>query len=188
MSAAATENKAEFKCSCGRTFAHEISLKRHCWVTGHTAEEVAAPAPAPAAAEAAAPATEDKTVEVPIQLPDVADHAAVSEALRILQEKRMEQEAFEARQARERQIRAAVQTATEIVHTQVQRAAETSRRGAEVVRESMLLALRMLLMILICGGLLVTGMGIGRLLASPANASPAPAGAQRQLVGFQAQQ
>lgn len=33
MSATTTEQ--EFKCSCGRAFSHEVSLKRHRWVTGH---------------------------------------------------------------------------------------------------------------------------------------------------------
>lgn len=188
MSATATETKtAEFKCTCGRSFAHEISLKRHCWVTGHTADETVAEA-APAA-PAAAVVEEVPTVTVaPVELPAVADHNAVAEALRILREKQLAQEAFEARQVRDAQVRACIQQAGQVVHEQVQRAAESSRRGAEVVRQSAVLALRMLVMILICCGMLLTGMGVGRLMAAPADAATSAAPVQRQLVGFQAQQ
>jgi hypothetical protein len=188
MSAATETKTAEFKCSCGRSFAHEISLKRHCWVTGHTAEEgTVAEAPA---AVSATPVVEEvaAAAPAPIELPAVADHNAVAEALRILREKQMAQEAFEARQVRDAQVRACIQQAGQIVHEQVQRAAETSRRGAEVVRQSAVLALRMLVMILICCGMLLTGMGVGRLLATPADAAASAPAAQRQLVGFQAQQ
>lgn len=188
MSAATETKTAEFKCSCGRSFAHEISLKRHCWVTGHTADETVAEAPAAAAPVAAVVEEAPAAAAAPIELPAVADHNAVAEALRILREKQMAQEAFEARQVREAQVWACIQQAGQIVHEQVARAAETSRRGAEVVRQSAVLAVRMLVMILICCGMLLTGMGLGRLLATPADASASVPAGQRQLVGFQAQQ
>jgi hypothetical protein len=176
MTATKTDAKAEFQCSCGRTFAHEISLKRHCWVTGHTADVAEA---APPEVEAPVPALV-APVEVTLAAVDVVD-----EAIRILREKQMAQVAFEARQARERQVRAALECASTVVQQSVQKAAETTRQGAEVVRQSTLLALRMLLMILVCGGLLLAGMGVGRLLATPADASSAAPTAQRQLVGHQ---
>jgi len=181
MSAATTEAPAaEHRCSCGRSFAHEISLKRHCWVTGHTAEE------APAAA--AAPVVEEVTTPVlpVIELPTVTSHDVVDEAVRILREKQQAQIAFETRQARERQVRAALEAASAVVQHSVQKAAETSRQGMDVVRTSTLLALRMMVMLLICGGLLLAGMGVGRLMATPADAQAAPSG-QRQLAGFQTQ-
>lgn len=179
MSAVKTEAKAEFLCSCGRTFAHEISLKRHCWVTGHTAEAIAEAAAPVVEAPVAAP-TVIAPVEVTLAAVDVVD-----EAIRILREKQMAQIAFEARQARERQVRAALDCASAAVQQGVQKAAETTRHGAEVVRQSAILALRMLLMILVCGSLLLAGMGVGRLLATPADASSAAPAAQRQLVGHQ---
>jgi hypothetical protein len=40
----ATTTQQEFKCSCGRAFSHEVSLKRHRWVTGHVEAEGAAEA------------------------------------------------------------------------------------------------------------------------------------------------
>ena len=181
MSATKTDAKAEFHCSCGRTFAHEISLKRHCWVTGHTADE--------STPEAAAPAVEEAIV-TPVIAPVEVTLAAVNvvdEAVRILREKQMAQVAFENRQARERQMRAALDCASAVVHQGVQKAAQTTRQGAELVRQSTLLALRMLVMILVCASLLLAGMGVGRLMASPADAASSPApSAQRQLVGYQA--
>jgi hypothetical protein len=186
MSATKTDNKAEFHCSCGRTFAHEISLKRHCWVTGHTAENVEA---APAAAPAAQVAEVTPVVVAPVELPGVAPANVVDEAMRILREKQQAQHNFEVRQARERQVREVLSQAQVVVQQVSAKAAETSRQGCEVVRQSTVLALRMLLMILICGGLLLTGMGVGRLLSSPADATEGPAqvSVERQLVGHQAQ-
>lgn len=187
MSATKTENKAEFHCSCGRTFAHEISLKRHCWVTGHTAENVE---PAPPAAVAAPVAEVTPVVIAPVELPAVASANVVDEAMRILREKQQAQHNFEVRQARERQVREVLTQAQVVVQQVSAKAAETSRQGCEVVRQSTVLALRMLLMILICGGLLLTGMGVGRLLSSPADATEGPAAqvsVERQLVGHQAQ-
>lgn len=185
---ATTENKAEFHCSCGRTFAHEISLKRHCWVTGHTADNVE---PAPPSAAPVAPVAEVTPVVIaPVELPSIAPVNVVDEAVRILREKQQAQHAFEVRQARERQVRQVLDQASSVVQQGMQKAAETSRQGAEVVRQSTVLALRLLLVVLICGGMLVTGMGVGRLLASPADAAEAPAGqvsVERQLVGHQAQ-
>lgn len=185
---ATTENKAEFHCSCGRTFAHEISLKRHCWVTGHTADNVEA---APPSAAPVAPAAEITPVVIaPVELPSIAPVNVVDEALRILREKQQAQHAFEVRQARERQVRQVLDQASAVVHQGMQKAAETSRQGAEVVRQSAVLALRLLMVVLICGGMLATGMGVGRLLASPADASEGPAAqvsVERQLVGHQAQ-
>ena len=181
MSATKTEaTTAEFHCSCGRTFAHEISLKRHCWVTGHTAEAVAEVAPVAEVVVAPTP------VLAPLEL-TLAAVNVVDEAVRILREKQMAQVAFEARQARERQVRAALDCASAVVQQGIQKAAQTSRQGAEVVRQSTILAMRMLLMILVCGGLLLAGMSVGHLLATPADAASSPApSAQRQLVGFQA--
>lgn len=179
MSATKTEAKAEFHCSCGRTFAHEISLKRHCWVTGHTAAEIAAPEAPPVPVEVVAPVV--SPVEVTLAAVDVVD-----EALRILREKQQAQAAYEARAERERQVRVALQCAQAVVQQGVQKAAETTREGVEVVRQSTLLALRMFLMLLVCGGLLLAGMGVGRLLATPADAASAPPAAERQLVGHQA--
>lgn len=185
MSATKTDAKTEFHCSCGRTFAHEISLKRHCWVTGHTADNVEA---APPSAAAAPVAELTPVVIAPVELPSVASGNVVDEAVRILREKQQAQQAFEVRQARERQVRQVLDQASAVVSQGMQKAAETSRQGAEVVRQSAMLALRMLLMILICGGLLLTGMGVGRLLSSPADAASAPtASVERQLVGHQAQ-
>ncbi len=183
---ATTENKAEFHCSCGRTFAHEISLKRHCWVTGHTADNVEA---APAAVAAVA-AEVTPVVIAPVELPTIAPVNMVDEAVRILREKQQAQHAFEVRQARERQVRQVLDQAGAVVQQGMQKAAETSRQGAEVVRQSAILMLRLLLVILVCGGMLLTGMGVGRLLASPADAAEAPAAqvsVERQLVGHQAQ-
>ena len=183
---ATTENKAEFHCSCGRTFAHEISLKRHCWVTGHTADNVEA---APAAVAAVA-AEVTPVVIAPVELPTIAPVNMVDEAVRILREKQQAQHAFEVRQARERQVRQFLDQAGAVVQQGMQKAAETSRQGAEVVRQSAILMLRLLLVILVCGGMLLTGMGVGRLLASPADAAEAPAAqvsVERQLVGHQAQ-
>lgn len=54
MNSAATE--AQHKCSCGRTFRHGISLKRHQKVSGCAESETAVQAIAPAAAPAPAPA------------------------------------------------------------------------------------------------------------------------------------
>ncbi|MBX3168470.1 MAG: hypothetical protein KF760_13720 [Candidatus Eremiobacteraeota bacterium] len=184
---ATTENKAEFHCSCGRTFAHEISLKRHCWVTGHTADNVE---PHPPSAAPAAPVAEVTPVVIaPVELPTIAPVNVVDEAVRILREKQQAQHAFEVRQARERQVRQVLDQASAVVQQGMQKAAETSRQGAEVVRQSTVLALRLLLVVLVCGGMLVTGMGVGRLLASPADAeAPAvPVSVERQLVGHQAQ-
>ncbi len=191
MSAVKTEDKVEYRCTCGRTFAHEISLKRHCWVTGHSAEEAtAAPSAAAPVTAAPAPVAVEAPVAVvaPIELPSIASVDAVDEALRILREKQAAQQAFEARQARERQVRELVHCASKVVESGVQKATEASRQGAAVMTQSALLAVRMLVMILICGGLLLTGMGVGRLLATPAQASTelAPA-AQRQLIGHQLQ-
>jgi len=183
---ATTENKAEFHCSCGRTFAHEISLKRHCWVTGHTADNVEA---APAAV-AAVVAEVTPVVIAPVELPSIAPVNVVDEAVRILREKQQAQHAFEVRQARERQVRQVLDQAGAVVQQGMQKAAETSRQGAEVVRQTTVLLLRLLLVILVCGGMLLTGMGVGRLLASPADAAEAPAAqvsVERQLVGHQAQ-
>ena len=183
---ATTENKAEFHCSCGRTFAHEISLKRHCWVTGHTADNVEA---APAAVAAVA-AEVTPVVIAPVELPTIAPVNMVDEAVRILREKQQAQHAFEVRQARERQVRQVLDQAGAVVQQGMQKAAETSRQGAEVVRQSAILMLRLLLVVLVCGGMLLTGMGVGRLLASPADAAEAPAAqvsVERQLVGHQAQ-
>ena len=187
MSATKTENKAEFHCSCGRTFAHEISLKRHCWVTGHTAENVEA---APAAVAAAPVAEVTPVVIAPVELPTIAPVNVVDEAVRILREKQQAQHAFEVRQARERQVRQVLDQASAVVQQGMHKAADASRQGAEVVRQSAVLALRLLLVILVCGGMLLTGMGVGRLLASPADATEAPAAqvsVERQLVGHQAQ-
>lgn len=189
MSAVKTEEKVEYRCTCGRTFAHEISLKRHCWVTGHSAEEATVSAPA---AEAAAPAAivveTPLAVVAPIELPSIAAVDAVDEAVRILREKQAAQQAFEARQIRERQMRELMHCASKVVESGVQKAAEASRQGAAVMTQSAMLALRMLVMILICGGLLLTGMGLGRLMATPAQASTEMAPAvQRQLVGHQLQ-
>lgn len=170
MSATKTEAKAEFHCSCGRTFAHEISLKRHCWVTGHTAEVAVESAPA-AAEPVAAPA---EVVVAPVEV-TLAAVNVVDEAVRILREKQAAQIAFEARQERERQMRAALDCAHQALNQGVQRAAVAGRQGAEMVCQSTLLAMRMLLMILVCGGLLLAGMGVGRLLATPADAAPAAA-------------
>ena len=183
---ATTENKAEFHCSCGRTFAHEISLKRHCWVTGHTADNVEA---APAAV-AAVVAEVTPVVIAPVELPSIAPVNVVDDAVRILREKQQAHHAFEVRQARERQVRQVLDQAGAVVQQGMQKAAETSRQGAEVVRQTTVLMLRLLLVILVCGGMLLTGMGVGRLLSSPADAAEAPAaqaGVQRQLVGHQAQ-
>lgn len=173
MSATKTETKAEFHCSCGRTFAHEISLKRHCWVTGHTAE--AAQEAAPVAEAAPAPAVEPVVAPVEVTLAAVN---VVDEALRILREKQAAQQAFEARQERDRQVRAALDCAAQAINEGVHRAALAGRQGAEVVRQSTLLVVRMLLMILVCSGLLLAGMGVGRLLATPAEAAPAAGTAQ----------
>lgn len=184
---ATTENKAEFHCSCGRTFAHEISLKRHCWVTGHTADNVEA---APPSAAAAPVAEVTPVVIAPVELPSLATVNVVDEALRILREKQQAQHAFEVRQARERQVREVLTTASAVVQQGMHKAAETSRQGVEVVRQSAVLALRLLLVVLICGGMLLTGMGVGRLLSSPADATEGPqaqVSVGRQLVGAQAQ-
>jgi hypothetical protein len=183
---ATTENKVEFHCSCGRTFAHEISLKRHCWVTGHTADNVE---PAPAAA--AAPVAEVTPVVIaPVELPSLASLNVVDEAVRILREKQQAQHAFEVRQARERQVRQVLDQASAVVQQGMCKAAETSRQGAEVVRQSAILFLRLMLVVLVCGGMLLTGMGVGRLLSSPADAAEGPTAqvsVERQLVGHQAQ-
>lgn len=73
MSATTTEQ--EFKCSCGRAFSHEVSLKRHRWVTGHVEAEGAAEA---AVIEAAV-----------VQEVSVVDHsAAYAEALSVIAQKR----------------------------------------------------------------------------------------------------
>lgn len=165
MSAAATDTKAEFACSCGRTFAHEISLKRHCWVTGHTAEEGALAA---AEAEVIAPSP---VLAPALELPSVSTNQAVEEALRILREKQQAQEAFELRKAREAQMRAALDTASAVVHAQVERATEAARHGALVAKQSAVLALRMALLVLVCFSLLLTGMGVGHLLNAPAGAA-----------------
>ncbi len=183
---ATTENKAEFHCSCGRTFAHEISLKRHCGVTGHTADNVeAAPASVATVAAEVTP-----VVIAPVELPTLAPVNVVDEAVRILREKQQAQHAFEVRQARERQVRQVLDQAGAVVQQGMQKAAATSRQGAEVVRQSAILMLRLLLVVLVCGGMLLTGMGVGRLLASPADAAEAPAAqvsVERHLVGHQAQ-
>jgi hypothetical protein len=186
---ATTENKAEFHCSCGRTFAHEISLKRHCWVTGHTADNVE-PAPPSAPAVPAAAAEITPVVIAPVELPTIAPVNVVDEAVRILREKQQAQQAFEVRQARERQVRQVLDQAGAVVQQGMQKAEEAGRQGCEVVRQSTLLALRLLLVVLVCGGMLLTGMGVGRLLSSPADAAEAPAAqvsVERQLVGAQAQ-
>lgn len=180
MSAATQAPAAEHRCSCGRTFAHEISLKRHCWVTGHSAEESPVVESAPTAKEAVV------EVVAPIELPSVPTLDAVDEAVRILREKQKAQMSFEIRQARERQVRAALEVATVVVQQSVQKAAESSRQGAEVVCTSMMLALRMVLMVLVCGSLVMVGMGLGRMLATPAQAeSTGVPSVKRQLVGFQ---
>jgi hypothetical protein len=166
----ATENKTEFHCSCGRTFAHEISLKRHCWVTGHTAAEGGQEAAAPVAAEVTAAVT-PVVLPAPVELPACAGVDVVEEALRIMRAKQQAQQAFELRQERERQVREAVACATTIVQQSVAKVSETTRQGAEVVRTSTMLAMRMLLMILVCLSLVGTGMGLGRLMAAPADAS-----------------
>ena len=180
----AAEPKADFRCSCGRTFAHDISLKRHCWVTGHTADE-SAPAAAEAAPVAASvQADAEATVVAPIQLPNVTSPNAVDEAMRILREKQQAQAAFETRQQRERQVKAALHSASVVVQNSVQMAAESGRQGVDFARQTLLFAFRLMLLLVVCGSLLLSGMGVGRMLATPAQAELAPA-AQRQLAGFQ---
>lgn len=173
----ATENKTEFHCSCGRTFAHEISLKRHCWVTGHTAAEGSAEAtnasattPSTTVAEAVV-APSPVLIPAPVELPACAGVDVVEEAMRIMRAKQQAQQAFEVRQERERMMREAVACASAIVSQGVAKAGETTRQGAEVVRTGTLIAMRMLLMILVCASLVGTGMGLGRMMSAPADAS-----------------
>lgn len=180
MSATKTEAKAEFRCSCGRTFAHEISLKRHCWVTGHTAEEVVeAPAAAVAPVVEVAPAVVPSAIELPAR----ANGDAVEEAMRILREKRQAQEAFELRKERERQVRLALESASAVVHQGLSQAAEVTHRGVAAVRNTTLALLRVILLVIVCGTVMLAGMGVGRLMSTPAEASPL--NGQRQLVGAQ---
>lgn len=86
----ATESATEFKCSCGRTFAHEVSLKRHRWVTGHAEAEEGQ------AVESAAPVAPANPVAACVNLVteqnQIQANAIMEQALAVLAVKRAEME------------------------------------------------------------------------------------------------
>jgi hypothetical protein len=118
-------------CSCGRTFPTEKALQRHTWVTNHKAAEPTLTTPAP-------------------------DHSreAVKNALRILREKQAAQHNFDQQRRRDRQLlQACTQMHAQFVH---------ATRNAEEISTStrMLSSIRMLALMLIIGGLVVTGLNV----------------------------
>lgn len=118
-------------CNCGRTFPTEKALQRHVWVTNHAA---AAPTP---------------TVE-----PGDNSREAVKNALRILREKQADQLTFDQQRRRDRQL---LQACTQM-HAQF---VDNTRRCDEVSTSTKLLtSIRMLALMLIIGGLMVTGLNL----------------------------
>jgi hypothetical protein len=154
---AAPEATEQLSCSCGRTFVHELSLKRHRWVTGHTeAEAVVAPV----------------VEEAPVQLSFEAarsEHAYL-EAMNVLCAKRLQQEQYEASlQAAE----GAVSTVEEFVEwaggsayqglCQTAAVARSAATSGALVLHSML---KLMLMLMIVGSLVSAGVGVGQMVAS----------------------
>lgn len=178
-----TENETEFRCSCGRTFAHEISLKRHRWVTGHAeAEGAAAPAeaaPAAAAAVAAvAVAAEITPVATAPSSPavDYSAEIAYNRAMEILMLKQQEQQEYERRlqmQAKMAVVGEFIDWVGEGVMNGANAARETAEQAAFVGRQAVALAVRLLVMLAVMGSLLLTGVGVGRVIARTADAAPA---------------
>jgi len=196
------EKSADFKCSCGRTFAHEISLKRHRWVTGHAEAEPEAAAPAAAAApvETAAPSVGPALLTTATELPFTpaplapSAHEAYEAAMEALLAKAREQQNYE-RRARLQAVAdllieffqwmlgLAGQAAQSVLNA-ARGAATQSLQGAAVLGRSVLLAAGIIA--LLCGGL-TAGRALATGSPQPAHEAPAVAErtvpAERELVG-----
>jgi hypothetical protein len=162
MSATA-ETTQQFKCSCGRTFVHELSLKRHRWVTGHVESE--AGEAAAATSEAPAPVQEAPTAQV-----DAARaEQAYFEALEILRAKRLEQEQFEQQQALTESVSVVgefVDWAGQSVYQGVMHTAEVAKSTAASGLAFAGQVLRVMLLMVFMFGLVSAGVGVGKLVAT----------------------
>lgn len=170
MSATATTTEQEFRCSCGRTFAHEISLKRHRWVTGHAEGEAAAPAAAaPVAAKAQAAAA-------PVA-PKVDAEETYRQALAVITQKRFEYEAAAERERQAQARKALVAEFVAFIQSGIAGVAQAAQRGGRSTSAA-LSALAALTFKLVCVMtlalvLVFSGMGVGRLIATQADAQAA---------------
>lgn len=194
------EKSAEFKCSCGRTFAHEISLKRHRWVTGHAEAEPEGAAPvAETPAPSVGPALLTAATELPLTavapVPDA--NVAYEAAMEALLAKAREQQSYE----RQAQLQAvgdllveffqwmlslAGQAAQSVLNV-ARSAGSKSLQGASVLGRSVLLAAGILA--LLCGGV-TAGRALATGSSEPAPQAPQapvaetrPARVERELVG-----
>jgi len=166
MSATATaETNQQFKCSCGRTFVHELSLKRHRWVTGHLegdgseAAPAAAPAPAPAVVEEVAPVESNAS----------RAERAYYEALEILRAKRLEQEQYDQQQAlgqASSTVNEFVEWAGESVYQGVIQTAVVAKSTAASGLAVFSQLVRVMLLMMLMFGLVSAGVGFGKLVAS----------------------
>ncbi len=203
---ATAEKSADFKCSCGRTFAHEISLKRHRWVTGHAEAEPEAAAPVVAASAAVetpapsvGPALLTTATELPLSAvlgPSISANDAYEAAMEALLAKTREQQSYERRARTQAILDLLVEffqwmlglaaTATQNVLHSARQAGTQTLQGAAVLARSAALAAGII-------ALLVGGVTAGRALAGSPEPTPAPvpapaaaerpAAVERELVG-----
>ena len=176
MSATATATEQEHRCSCGRTFAHEISLKRHRWVTGHAeaeAQAAGAPVAAAAAVSEITPVATAPATAAPLTAGIDAEET-YRQAVTVLLQKRMEFEAEEARQAQVQARQALVREFFLWLQSGLMAILGFFGQGAQALGQATATAagwtLKMAVVGLVCLGLLFAGMGMGRLLASSASA------------------
>ena len=156
----------EHLCSCGRGFAHEVSLKRHRWVTGHAGIETAVPTAARIAV--AAP------VSAPTSTPESEE--TCRQAVALLIQKRFEYEAEVERQRKLALRQAIVQNFIAFLQEGLLglgQAAQSGGRSAVSALSSLTnVALRLAFVLALSLGLVFAGMGVGRVIAIQADAQP----------------